>query len=155
MDRQHKKTIIESHQKHDKDTGSPKVQIMILTERILEVTSHLETHKKDNHSRRGLLKMVETRRKLLRYLENNKPTDFETAVAAMEKIKKNGIKKPAKPSTSKSKPAKKDSPTKKTPVKKEKPTKKPVAKKTPVKKAKAPTKKPAPKKPASKAKSKK
>lgn len=151
MDRQQKKTIIESHQKHGKDTGSPRVQIMILTERILEVTSHLETHKKDNHSRRGLLKMVETRRKLLRYLENSKPADFETAVAEMEKIKKSGRKKA----------------TPKKPVKKEKPatkkeTKEPIAKKTPatkktapVKKSKAPAKKSTPKKPTSKAKSKK
>ena len=76
MNRTKKKKIISSHQKHDKDTGSAKVQIAILTERINELTEHLKTHKKDNHSRRGLLLMVGKRRKLLNYLKNSKPEQY-------------------------------------------------------------------------------
>ena len=64
-----KKTeIIETYRRDEKDTGSPEVQIAILTERINELTEHLKVHKKDNHSRRGLLKMVGKRRNLLNYL---------------------------------------------------------------------------------------
>lgn len=64
-----KKEIIEKHKRSDGDTGSPEVQIAILTHRIAELTEHLRTHKKDHHSRRGLMKMVGQRRRLLRYLE--------------------------------------------------------------------------------------
>ena len=60
--------IIEKYKRDEKDTGSPEVQIAILTERINELTEHLKVHKKDNHSRRGLLKMVGKRRNLLNYL---------------------------------------------------------------------------------------
>ena len=63
-----KTQIIEKYKRDEKDTGSPEVQIAILTERINELTEHLKTHKKDNHSRRGLLKMVGKRRNLLNYL---------------------------------------------------------------------------------------
>ncbi|HVX86296.1 MAG TPA: 30S ribosomal protein S15 [Phycisphaerae bacterium] len=63
-----KKTVIESNRTHEKDTGSPEVQIAILTERINELTDHLKTHKKDFSSRRGLLKMVGKRNSLLKYL---------------------------------------------------------------------------------------
>ncbi|MBE6993875.1 MAG: 30S ribosomal protein S15, partial [Ruminococcaceae bacterium] len=67
-----KKTeVIESNRLHETDTGSPEVQIAILTARINELNEHLKVHKKDNHSRRGLLKMVGKRRKLLVYLQNN------------------------------------------------------------------------------------
>jgi small subunit ribosomal protein S15 len=65
-----KKQIIEQHKRSEGDTGSPEVQIAILTNRISELTEHLRTHKKDHHSRRGLLKMVGQRRRLLRYLED-------------------------------------------------------------------------------------
>jgi small subunit ribosomal protein S15 len=64
-----KESIIAKHAKHDGDTGSPEVQIAILTARIETLTDHLKTHKKDHHSRRGLLKMVGQRRRLLNYLQ--------------------------------------------------------------------------------------
>lgn len=70
MKRDHKKKVIGKHARHPKDTGSHDVQIALLTERINELTKHLETHPKDNHSRRGLLMMVGHRRKLLNYLKN-------------------------------------------------------------------------------------
>lgn len=63
-----KQEIINQHKLHDGDTGSPEVQIAILTERINYLTEHLKVHKKDHHSRRGLLKMVGQRRGLLNYL---------------------------------------------------------------------------------------
>ena len=63
-----KTQIIDKYKRDEKDTGSPEVQIAILTERINELTEHLKVHKKDNHSRRGLLKMVGKRRNLLNYL---------------------------------------------------------------------------------------
>ena len=66
-----KEEIIKEFQKHEGDTGSPEVQIAILTHRINAVNDHLKTHKKDHHSRRGLLKMVGQRRGLLKYLQNN------------------------------------------------------------------------------------
>lgn len=62
---------------HPQDTGSPQVQIAILTNRIQELTKHLEEHPKDNHSRRGLLIMVGKRRKLLNYLRLNNKDEFE------------------------------------------------------------------------------
>jgi small subunit ribosomal protein S15 len=65
-----KQAIINEYKTHDGDTGSPEVQIAILTERINYLTEHLKTHKKDHHSRRGLLKMVGQRRGLLNYLNN-------------------------------------------------------------------------------------
>ena len=64
-----KETIINQYKTHEGDTGSPQVQIALLTERINELTEHFQTHKKDNHSRRGLLKMVSQRRSLLDYLK--------------------------------------------------------------------------------------
>ncbi|MBU7005583.1 30S ribosomal protein S15 [Phosphitispora fastidiosa] len=66
-----KKQIIEKYKLHESDTGSPEVQIAILTERINYLTGHLKTHKKDHHSRRGLLKMVGQRRAMLNYLKKN------------------------------------------------------------------------------------
>jgi small subunit ribosomal protein S15 len=64
-----KADIITSYKTHPSDTGSPEVQVAILTQRINELTSHFKTHVKDNHSRRGLLKMVSQRRSLLDYLK--------------------------------------------------------------------------------------
>ncbi len=64
-----KQNIIKKSQTHDKDTGSPEVQIAILSKRIDELATHLKEHKKDNHSRRGLIKMVADRRGHLKYLE--------------------------------------------------------------------------------------
>ena len=63
-----KQEVIATNRLHETDTGSPEVQIAILTARINELTEHLKVHKKDNHSRRGLLKMVGKRRKMLDYL---------------------------------------------------------------------------------------
>ncbi|MEW6661198.1 MAG: 30S ribosomal protein S15 [Bacillota bacterium] len=66
-----KQMLIDKFRLHENDTGSPEVQIAILTERINHLTEHLRFHKKDHHSRRGLLKMVGQRRGLLNYLKNN------------------------------------------------------------------------------------
>ncbi len=68
MTKERKQEIINTYKREENDTGSPEVQIAILTERITELTEHLKMHKKDNHSRRGLLKMVGKRRSLLKYL---------------------------------------------------------------------------------------
>ena len=68
MTKERKQEIINTYNRDEKDTGSPEVQIAILTERITELTEHLKVHKKDNHSRRGLFKMVGQRRSLLNYL---------------------------------------------------------------------------------------
>ena len=79
-----KKKVISTFAKHDKDTGSAQVQIAILTKRINELTAHLKEHKKDNHSRRGLLLMVGKRRKLLNYLKNSKPEVYEEVIKGLE-----------------------------------------------------------------------
>jgi small subunit ribosomal protein S15 len=79
-----KQTVIKKSQTHDKDTGSPEVQIAMLSAKIDELATHLKRHKQDNHSRRGLIKMVADRRKHLRYLEKKDKARF-TAVA--KKIK--------------------------------------------------------------------
>lgn len=69
MQKEEKTAIIQEYAMHEGDTGSPEVQIAILTRRINTLTEHLKTHKKDHHSRRGLLKMVGQRRNLLKYLQ--------------------------------------------------------------------------------------
>jgi small subunit ribosomal protein S15 len=78
-----KRSIIEKYQLHEGDTGSPEVQVAILTERINYLTEHLKAHKRDNHSRRGLLKMVGKRRALLDYL---KDSDIERYRALIEEL---------------------------------------------------------------------
>ncbi|MFA5881766.1 MAG: 30S ribosomal protein S15 [Eubacteriales bacterium] len=78
-----KKVIIEKYKLHESDTGSPEVQIAILTERINYLTGHLQEHKKDHHSRRGLLKMVGQRRALLNYL---KAKNFDRYRELIEKL---------------------------------------------------------------------
>ncbi|MEF2145057.1 MAG: 30S ribosomal protein S15 [Desulfovibrionaceae bacterium] len=70
LDTQDKSKIIEEHKRHEGDTGSPEVQVALLTERINYLTDHFKVHKKDFHSRMGLLKLVGQRRKLLNYLKN-------------------------------------------------------------------------------------
>ncbi len=70
LTRKEKDAIIKKYQVHKDDTGSPEVQVAILTKEIEQVSEHLKLHRKDNHSRRGLLKMVGNRRRLLRYLKN-------------------------------------------------------------------------------------
>ena len=69
MTKERKQEIINTYKREEKDTGSPEVQIALLTERINELTEHLKVHQKDNHSRRGLLKMVGQRRGLSEYLK--------------------------------------------------------------------------------------
>lgn len=71
LTREEKDKIIEEYKMHEGDTGSPEVQAALLTHRINSVNDHLKSHKKDHHSRRGLLKMVGQRRGLLNYLEKN------------------------------------------------------------------------------------
>jgi len=85
--KEEKTAVIEANRKHDTDTGSPEVQIAILTKRINDLTAHLKIHKNDHHSRRGLLKMVGKRRNLLNYLIK---TDIERYRAIIEKL---GIRK--------------------------------------------------------------
>lgn len=68
MTKERKQEIIATFKREENDTGSPEVQIALLTERITELTEHLKVHQKDNHSRRGLLKMIGKRRNLLNYL---------------------------------------------------------------------------------------
>ncbi len=83
MDSEQKKAVIASHAKHDGDTGSAEVQVALLTARIEELTEHFKIHKKDFHSRTGLLKLVGQRRKLLKYLKN---TDVQRYRALIEKL---------------------------------------------------------------------
>ncbi|KAF0221690.1 MAG: small subunit ribosomal protein [Geobacteraceae bacterium] len=78
-----KQEIINKYKTHDSDTGSPEVQIAILTERITYLTEHFKVHKKDHHSRRGLLKIVGQRRRLLDYV---KKKDVERYKAIIEKL---------------------------------------------------------------------
>ena len=78
-----KTTVIESNRTHETDTGSPEVQIAILTERIAQLTEHLKIHKKDHSSRRGLLALVNRRRKLLTYLSR---VSFESYAALIKRL---------------------------------------------------------------------
>jgi small subunit ribosomal protein S15 len=79
-----KKKLITKHALHDKDTGSPSVQVAILTKEIDQVTKHLKEHKKDNSARRGLIAKVARRRKLLTYLRMNKPKDYQKVIDALD-----------------------------------------------------------------------
>lgn len=83
LTKEEKQRIIQEFALHDKDTGSPEVQIALLTYRINHLTEHLKVHKKDEHSRRGLLKMVGKRRRLLRYLER---TDRQRYLQLIERL---------------------------------------------------------------------
>jgi len=76
-----KKKLIEQYKLHETDTGSPEVQIGLLTHRISYLTEHLKIHKKDHHSRRGLLILVGRRRKLLNYVKNNDIKRYRTIIA--------------------------------------------------------------------------
>ncbi|HEX7125987.1 MAG TPA: 30S ribosomal protein S15 [Thermodesulfobacteriota bacterium] len=75
-----KREVIETHRRHGTDTGSPEVQIAILSERIGYLTDHFKTHKKDHASRRGLLKLVGQRRRLLNYLRDNNADRYRAIV---------------------------------------------------------------------------
>lgn len=83
LDKKEKQEIIEKFRIHEKDTGSPEVQIAILTEKIRRLSEHLKEHKKDHSSRRGLLKMVGRRRKLLNYL---KEKDYDKYLQLIESL---------------------------------------------------------------------
>ena len=77
---EHKARIVGEHQRAKGDTGSPEVQVAILTERINNLTEHFKTHTKDNHSRRGLLKLVSQRRSLLDYLKRKDESRYRTLI---------------------------------------------------------------------------
>lgn len=77
-----KQSIIEAYKQSDKDTGSPQVQVALLTDKINKLAGHLQTHKKDHHSRRGLLQMAGKRRRLIKYVEASE------GVASAAKLKK-------------------------------------------------------------------
>lgn len=87
IQKEEKEKIVKEIGRSDKDTGSPEVQIAIFTEKIKQLTEHLKTHKKDEHSRRGLLKMVGKRRRLLDYLSKKNKESYELV------IKKLGLRK--------------------------------------------------------------
>ncbi|SNR88839.1 SSU ribosomal protein S15P [Anaerovirgula multivorans] len=87
MEKEKKQTIIGSFKTHDSDTGSPEVQVALLTERINHLNEHLKLHKKDHHSRRGLLKMVGKRRNLLNYVKDKNIERYR------ELIEKLGLRK--------------------------------------------------------------
>jgi len=78
-----KKEIIEKYKTHDSDTGSPEVQVALLSERITYLTDHFRTHKKDHHSRRGLLKIVGQRRRLLDYLKSKDVERYRNLIQAL------------------------------------------------------------------------
>lgn len=79
-----KEQVVGDYKTHEGDTGSSQVQVALLTQRINELTEHFRTHKKDHHSRRGLLKMVSRRRKLLDYLKRRDINEYHTII---EKLK--------------------------------------------------------------------
>ncbi len=83
MTKERKTEVIESYRRDEKDTGSPEVQIALLTERINELTEHLKNNPNDNHSRRGLLKMVGNRRNLLNYLADKDIQRYRDIVAKL------------------------------------------------------------------------
>lgn len=75
-----KQSVIDEYRLHEGDTGSPEVQVALLTTRINELTEHLKVHKKDHHSRRGLYKMIGQRRRLLNYLRSNDVERYRTVI---------------------------------------------------------------------------
>ncbi len=79
-----KENAIKEVKRHDSDTGSPEVQVALLTRQIDELSKHLKTHKKDNHSRRGLLQMVADRRKHLKYLEKKDEKSYKAVVKKLD-----------------------------------------------------------------------
>ncbi len=77
---QRKAELVTEHRTHETDTGSSEVQVAILTERIKQLTEHFQTHKKDHHSRRGLLKLVSQRRSLLNYVRKKDPERYQALI---------------------------------------------------------------------------
>ena len=84
IDKSQKQSIIDDYSTHETDTGSPEVQIALLSTRITYLTEHFKTHKKDHHSRRGLLKLVSQRRKLLNYLKQSDKERYEKVIERLE-----------------------------------------------------------------------
>ena len=84
INQEDKKTLIKDYATKEGDTGSPEVQVAILTKRIVNLTEHFKTHKKDNHSRRGLLKMVSLRRKLLDYVREKDEKRYNELIKRLE-----------------------------------------------------------------------
>ncbi|MCC8166524.1 MAG: 30S ribosomal protein S15 [Planctomycetes bacterium] len=83
MSKERKSEIIKTFATKDGDTGSPEVQVALLTERIVTLTEHLKTHKKDKHSRRGLLMMVNRRNRLLRYIRENNLEGYRAIIGKL------------------------------------------------------------------------
>ena len=83
LTQQQKEKIIHDYETHEKDTGSPEVQIALLTKRINDLTEHLKSHRKDHSSRRGLLKMVGTRNALLKYVHKKDPLRYQTIISKL------------------------------------------------------------------------
>ena len=80
---ENKEEVIQEHRTHESDTGSPEVQVAVLTRRIAHLTDHLREHKHDYHSRRGLLKMVGKRRRLLKYLQKKDVERYRSLIAKL------------------------------------------------------------------------
>ncbi len=78
-----KSQVIGKYQIHKTDSGSPEVQVALLSQRILQLTEHFKTHKKDHHSRRGLLTLVSSRRKLLKYLKDRSPERYKILIQSL------------------------------------------------------------------------
>jgi small subunit ribosomal protein S15 len=78
-----KQNVIAKHKTHKTDTGSPEVQVAILSQRILELQGHFKLHQKDHHSRRGLLSMVSRRRRLLKYLKSRNPERYKSLIQVL------------------------------------------------------------------------
>jgi len=83
MTQERKDALVQQYRTHEQDTGSPEVQIALLTERINYLTEHFRAHDKDHLSRRGLLKMVGLRRRLLRYLTKTDPARYQAVIASL------------------------------------------------------------------------
>lgn len=90
LDKKAKLRIIEKYKTHENDTGSTEVQIAILTEEIAELSKHLKDHRKDNSSRRGLLRKVNERRRLLKYLSRENPKSYNEIIIKL-KLKKTAV----------------------------------------------------------------
>ena len=83
LEKSEKSVIMQDYARHDKDTGSPEVQVALLTTRIVQLTDHLRTHRHDEHSRRGLLKLVGQRRRHLKYLSQTKPDVYRELIGRL------------------------------------------------------------------------
>ncbi|MBU1019111.1 MAG: 30S ribosomal protein S15 [Patescibacteria group bacterium] len=79
-----KKKVIKKHSIHEKDTGSPQVQVAVLTQQINDLSKHLQDHPKDNHSRRGLIQMVGKRRKMLNYLKGKSKDAYDDLIVKLK-----------------------------------------------------------------------